>query len=365
MKRAKSAVRVAAASIASTLAAYGGAAQAQSNVTIYGSLDAGVAYVSDVAGKSLSRVDQGTMQPDRFGFRGSEDLGGGLKGIFQLEGGFFTDTGNQTNANRLFNRLAVVGLSSEQYGTVVLGNMPDIVFDYAGKTSNAFQLTNWYLFHPGNLDSLANTSQFNNAVRYTTPSFNGLSASAMVGLGENPGDSRKGRNTSAGAQYANGPLKLVLAYSRLNDRAAGYAGTFLTALNLGNAASVFDGLTTWAAGGGYLVGDWRLNAVYTQTKADLPNAVSFKQKNVDLGAAWKYATKSTLNFGYTNTRQDDKKWNQFSLSHVYAFSKRTEFYVQGAYQRANGDAKFAFQNSTGASGDRSQYVTTIGVHHLF
>jgi predicted porin len=360
MKRANFAAGVA---VASTIAAFGGTAQAQSNVTVYGSLDAGVAYVSNVGGKSVSRVDQGTMQPDRFGFRGTEDLGGGMKAIFQLEGGFFTDTGNQTNANRLFNRMSTVGLSGN-FGTVTLGNMPDIVFDYAGKVSNGFQLTNWYLFHPGNLDSLANTSQFNNAVRYTSPSFNGLTASAMVGFGEQPGDSKKGRNVSAGAQYANGPMKLVLAYSRLNDRAAGYAGTYLGSLGLGNAATVFNRLTTYAAGGGYIIGDWRLNALYTQTKADLPST-SFKQKNVDLGAAWKYGVQSTLNMGYTHTEQGDAKWNQVSLSNVYAFSKRTEFYVQGAYQRASGTAKFAIQNSTGVADGRSQYVTTIGIHHSF
>lgn len=360
MKRANHVVRIA---VAAAIAAAGGVAQAQSNVTIYGSLDAGVAHVSDIGGASVNRVDQGTMQPDRFGFRGTEDLGGGMKALFHLEGGFFTDTGNQTNANRLFNRLSIVGLSGS-FGTVTLGNMPDIVFDYAGKTSNGFQLTNWYLFHPGNLDSLANTSQFNNAVRYTSPSYNGLTASAMVGFGEQPGDSKKGRNLSAGANYANGPLKLVLAYSRLNDRAAGFAGTYLGSLGLGNAATVFNRMTTWAVGGGYIVGDWRLNTVYTQVKVDLP-ALSFKQKNLDLGAAWKYGEKSTLNMGYTHSEQGDAKWNQGSLSNVYAFSKRTEFYVQGAYQKASGAAKFAIQNGTGVSSDRSQWVTTIGVHHLF
>ncbi|MGO4378886.1 porin [Pseudoduganella sp. RAF53_2] len=360
MKRAN---YIAQAAVASAVAISGAAAHAQSSVTIYGSLDAGVAYVSNVAGGSVTRVDQGTMQPDRFGFKGSEDLGGGMKAIYQLEGGFFTDTGNQTNANRLFNRLSVVGLSGD-FGTFTLGNMPDLVFDYAGKLSNGYQLTNWYLFHPGNLDSLANTSQFNNAVRYTSPTYSGLTGSVMVGFGEQPGDNKKGRNVSAGLNYANGPLKLVFAYSRLNDRAAGYAGTYLGSLGLGSAASVFNRLTTYAAGGGYVVGSWRLNAIYTQTKADLP-AVSFKQKNIDLGAAWKYGEKSTLNMGYTHTKQGDAKWNQVSLSNVYAFSKRTEFYVQGAYQRAGGAAKFAIQNSTGVADGRSQFVTTIGVHHLF
>jgi predicted porin len=360
MKKATIAVRTA---VATAIAMLGAQANAQSNVTIYGSLDAGVAYVSNIAGNSVSRVDQGTMQPDRFGFRGTEDLGGGMKATFQLEGGFATDTGNSVNANRIFNRVSTIGLSGS-FGAVTLGNMPDIVFDYAGKLSNGFQLTNFYLFHPGNLDTLANTYQYNNAVRYTSPTMNGLTVSAMVGMGEQAGDSSKGRNVSAGASYVNGNARLALAYSRQNDRAAGFAGTYLGTLGLGNAGTIFDSLTTWALGGGYTTGNWRLNALYTQSTVDLPTS-SFKQRNVDLGAAWRYGTLSTLNFGYTNTKLGGAKYNQYSISHVYAFTKRTEFYAQAAYQRAGGSARFAIQNNTGVADGKSQLVTTIGVHHLF
>ena len=338
-------------------------AQAQSNVTLYGSLDAGVAYINNLGGASATRLDQGTMQPDRFGFRGVEDLGGGMKALFQLEGGFSTDTGNQVNAGRLFNRLSMVGLSGS-FGTVLLGNMPDLVFDYAGKLSNGFQLTNFYLFHPGNLDTLANTYQFNNSVRYISPTVGGLTGSVMVGLGEQPGSSSKNRNLSAGANYVNGPLRLALAYSRQNDRAAGYAGGFLGTLGLGTAATVFNSLTTWAGGAGYTAGDWRFNALYTQSAVDLP-ASTFKQKNADLGAAWRYGAQSTLNLGYTHSRVLGARYNQVSVSNVYAFSKRTEFYVQGAYQRAGGAARAAYQNYAGASSGSTQLVTTIGVHHLF
>lgn len=355
-------IYAAAAAIATT-AITGGAAQAQSNVTIYGSLDAGVAYVSNLNGQSTVRVDQGTMQPDRFGFRGVEDLGGGLKAVFQLEGGFATDTGASVNATKLFNRTTMVGLSGN-FGSVTLGNMPDIVFEYAGKLSNGFQLTNFYLFHPGNLDTLANTYQYNNVVRYTSPTMKGLTVSAMVGMGEQAGDSSKGRNVSAGANYVNGPMRLALAYSKQNDRAAGYSGAFLSTLNLGNAGTVFDSLTTWAAGGGYKVGDWRLNALYTQSTVDLP-ASSFKQKNVDLGAAWNYTPLNTLNIGFTNSKLGSAKYNQFSIGNAYAFSKRTEFYVQAAYQKASGSARFALQNNTGAADGRNQLVTTMGVHHSF
>jgi predicted porin len=344
--------------------ALAGGAQAQTSVTVYGSLDAGVAYINDLGGSSVTRVDQGTMQPDRIGFRGTEDLGGGMKAFFQLEGGFSTDTGSQTNAGRLFNRASVVGLSGN-LGTVTLGNMPDIVFDYAGKLSNGFQLTNFYLFHPGNLDTVANTYQFNNSVRYTSPAFGGVTVSAMAGLGEQPGSSSTNRNLSAGANYTKGPLRLALAYSRQNDRTAGYAGGFLTTLGLGNATTVFDTLTTWAGGAGYTVGNLRLNALYTQSRVELPAAPGFKQRNVDLGAAFRYAPQITLNLGYTHTRLEDARYNQVSVSNVYAFSKRTEFYIQAAYQKAGGSATRAFQNNTGASSDDKQLVTTAGLHHSF
>lgn len=343
---------------------------AQSNVTIYGSLDTGVAYVNNLGGGSVARVDQGTMQPDRIGFRGTEDLGGNLKANFQLESGFSTDTGAQTKSGYLFNRYSTVGLSGD-FGAVTLGHMPDIVFDYVGKLSDAYQLTNWYLFHPGNLDSLANTYQFDNTVRYTSPTFAGLQVSGMYGFGEVAGNSSSGRNISAGASYVNGPLRASLAYSKLNNRAAGYAGTFLQSVGLGSAATVFNSLTTTAAGVGYVIGPVRLNSVYTQVKIALPTNQTPTQKNFDLGAAWRYATADTLNLGYGLSKLEGAHWNTVSLSNVHAFSKRTELYAQVAYQRAGGDAKYAVMNGTGAAGatgvssSNSQMVTTVGIHHSF
>jgi len=336
---------------------------AQSNVTIYGSLDASVAYVNNIGGNSVMRLDQGTTQPDRFGFKGNEDLGGGLKATFQLEGGFATNTGAMTSAGNLFNRMSTVGLAGD-FGAVTLGHMPDIVFDYAGKLSNGYLLTNWYLFHPGNLDNLANTFQFNDAVRYTSPDIGGLKLSGMYGFGGVAGDASKGRNVSAGGTYTNGPLNAVLAYSKLNDRPAGYAGTFLSSLGLGSAATTFNSLTTIAAGLSYTIGDVKLNTVYTQTKLDLIGK-NPEQKNLDLGASWHYSPANALNLGYTHSKLDDGSWNQISLGNVYSLSKSTEVYAQAAYQRTGGDARLAIMNGTGVSGGPSQLVTSVGIHHSF
>lgn len=358
------------AAAASCLSVVSVGAMAQSSVTIYGSLDAGVAYINNLGGGSVARLDQGTMQPDRIGFRGVEDLGGNLRAVFQLEAGFYTDTGSSVNSSKLFNRYSTVGLQGD-FGAVTLGHMPDIIFDYVGKLSNGYQLTNWYLFHPGNLDSLANTYQFDNAVRYTSPTVGGFQGSVMYGFGEVAGDSSNGRNISAGVSYADGPLRAALGYSKLNNRAAGFAGTFLSSVGLGTAATVFNSLTTVAGGIGYTIGTVRLNTDYTQVKIALPSGTTPKQKNFDLGAAWRYNTLDTVNLGYSLSKLEGARWNTLSLSHVHEFSKRTQWYVQAAYQRAGGDARFAVMNGTGASGatgvsgGSSQLVTTIGMHHSF
>jgi predicted porin len=157
---------------------------------------------------------------------------------------------------------------------------------------------------------------------------------------------------------------MVLAYSRQNDRAAGYAGTFLGSLGLGNAGTVFNHLTTVAAGAGYTLGDVRMNALYTQSKLDMA-ATSATQKNVDLGVSWRYNPVNALNVGYTHSRLEGARYNQVSVSNIYSLSKRTELYAQAAYQKAGGNARFAIQNNTGVSSSDSQLVTTVGVHHSF
>jgi predicted porin len=351
--------------IASMLLSAGASAQqtSSSGVTIYGGIDAGLAYINNVGGASAVRLDTGTMSPNRLGFRGVEDLGGGFKAIFQLEHGFVTDTGAMANGSALFNRYTTVGLTGG-FGSVQAGHMPDLMFEYVGKVSNGWRLTNFYLFHHGNLDNLANTFQFNNAVRYTTPDYNGFQMSAMYGAGEVTGDSSKGRNVSTGINYVKGPLRVAAAYTKSNDRLAGYAGTFLTSVGLGNAGTTFDSLTTLGAGVGYSLGRVNVNALYTQTEIQLPQRKP-TQKNVDLGLSWNYAPTSTFNVGYTHNRLAAARWNQASLMHVFALSKRSQLYAQAAYQRAAGAADFAIQNNTGISSSTSQWLSSVGIHHMF
>ena len=107
------------------LAACVPAAYAQSSVQIYGIIDAGVTHVTNDSGNRTT-LEAGQMQVSRWGFRGSEDLGGGLKAVFNLEGGILMDTG--ASDGNLFKRQANVGLEGA-FGRVVLGRSFTTTYD--------------------------------------------------------------------------------------------------------------------------------------------------------------------------------------------------------------------------------------------
>ena len=111
------------------------AANAQSSVTLYGSLDAGLGYVSNLHGAHAYIAEQGTFQADRFGFQGVEDIGAGRSVVFRLESGFVTTTGASASSSSFFNRQADVGLSDPMFGTVTLGRQTDWNFDWLGSVS--------------------------------------------------------------------------------------------------------------------------------------------------------------------------------------------------------------------------------------
>lgn len=330
-------------------------AWAQSNVTLYGSLDQAAVHISNLNGKRANRLDPGTTQPDRIGFRGTEDLGGGLKAYFGLESGFATDTGSMVST-AFFNRVSIVGLSGA-FGVLQLGHQPDLMFDWVGKASNGFQLSNFYAFHPGNFDTLANTFQFDNAIRYNTPTWNGLTFGGIAAAGEGAG-----RNLSAGANYLNGPLRVAAAYSLENNRTLRGFAPFAAVSGL-PASGVMDKVKNAGIGATYHFAAVNVNAVYTQTVMTA-GAVEAKMRNVDLGASYNVTAADAVNLGFSQSRLNSAHWNTLSLMNLYAFSKRTQAYVQGTLQRASG-GPVAMLFGVGTSSNNRQGILGVGLHHSF
>ncbi|KVN14935.1 hypothetical protein WT09_15720 [Burkholderia stagnalis] len=365
-----------------SLAMFSVAAHAQSSVTLYGMLDAGIAYTNNQSGKSAWQQGSGLLSNTVFGLNGAEDLGGGLHALFRLESGFNLNNGTQSYRNTMFGRRAYVGLQSDRYGTLTLGRQYDSVVDMLGPLamSNNGDGNN-LAAHPFDNDNVDDSFYIDNAVKYTSPTIAGVQFSGLYGFSNQPGFSSN-RAYSAGVSYANGPVNLGAAYLQLNR-----GGTTLAGALSGNDAPNFPAARqrVVGAGGSYAFDRLTVGALWTHSMFDetaassLPGALnSLRFDNYEVNA--RYALNPAVSFAgaytFTNGRYDDAtgthrpKWHQVTLMAGYALSKRTDVYVEGVYQHQFGvpsGATLGFANINGvaASSTNSQVVGTVGMRHRF
>ncbi len=142
-----------------------GISPAFSQVTVYGVVDTGVEWLNnvDAAGHSAFKMPGlGGSLPSRIGFKGVEDLGGGLKAIFQLENGFGPDNGAMNQGGRFFGRQAYVGLSSNRFGTLTMGRLYNMTYLVQAK-SDTF---GGNLYSIGSLDPYLPNARTDNALGY-------------------------------------------------------------------------------------------------------------------------------------------------------------------------------------------------------
>ena len=207
--------------IALAVLAASGAAMAQSSVTLYGVADAWVGQTSTTtAGVKVKQteVGDGGFNGSRWGLKGSEDLGGGLKAIFTLESGFDISNGRSAQGGVLFGRQAFVGLQGG-FGAVTLGRQYSAYDELRGATNQAYDsafATTGGVWGNGLVDY---TDRVNNSIAYTSPSFGGISGAVVYGLGENKNLASAGNaagdatdNLSMHIKYANGPVLVGYAY---------------------------------------------------------------------------------------------------------------------------------------------------------
>lgn len=190
------------------------------NITFYGIIDAGFVHESGGAKGSVDKITSGANSMSRIGFRGSEDLGGGLSAVMGLESGIRIDTGELDAANTLFNRTAFVGLKSTAYGSLTLGRQYSPWYTTLYTMADPFGTS-----LAGNLKNLFPTGGLNarssNSVLYVSPAVRGASIELFYGLGEQAGDAAAGRQLGFAAAYQRGPLHVRFAYlNRNNDTAA-------------------------------------------------------------------------------------------------------------------------------------------------
>jgi predicted porin len=376
------------------LSAFGGVAHAQSSVTLYGIVDEGFNINTNAGGKHLYNLSSGVLQGSRWGLRGKEDLGGGLKAIFQLENGFDVNTGKMNQGGLEFGRQAYVGLSSE-FGTITLGRQYDSVVDYVGPLEAGDQWGGYIVAHPGDLDNFNNAYRVNNAVKFTSANYAGLTFGGLYSFGGLPGNFTGNQTFSLGAGYQNGPLVLGVGYLNARTPAAA-GGLFGNNTTTGTASAVtspiyagFASAHTYqviGAGGAYTLGAATIGATYSNIKfmkfasAVFPNQtatfnnaeINFKYQLTPallVGAAYDYTRGSSINGASA------AKYHQAALGVDYFLSKRTDIYVTGVYQHASGNtikadgntvvAATAAINGIPASANNNQLTGRVAIRHKF
>ncbi len=297
-------------------------ALAQSSVTAYGLIDLSVSS-GKAAGTnaSLKTLDSGKMSTSYYGFRGVEDLGGGLAATFNLEGFLRGDVGasGRSATDNYWARAANVGLTSKEWGTLRVGRNTTTLF-LATINFNAFGDSFGYspsVRHIFASSTVTGDSGWSDSVLYTTPNYGGFTASAFVAAGEGQG----GRNTAASATYVNGPLGGAVVYQKVKKD--------------GGPAAV-DDTTVLSLNGSYDFGSVKFFLQYADASNDTKK-IDFKITEV--GAAIPIGQGKLLaQYGQiSQSIGSDRK--TFTVGYDYFLSKRTDVYAMAMSDKLSGQAK--------------------------
>lgn len=311
---------------------------AQTNVTVYGIADAGLVHESGGPAGGVNTVASGIASGSRLGFRGKEDLGGGMAAVFGLESGVNVDTGTSGQGGVLFGRQAYVGLTG-RLGAVTLGRQYTPYYKILRDIGDPFGAVS-LAGRAGNL--ITTYTRIDNLVEYVSPTVNGLRADVGYAAGEVAGDSSKNRTLSGSLAYATGQLALGAAYHRVDNP----AGTDFVREALLSANYKFRLLTAYLS--------------YGRTRG--PAADS---RSVLAGVAVPFGRHKLM---LSHIRRDDRTVadrdaNQWGIGYFYALSKRTDLYAAYADIDNRNGAAFTVGNATEkGSGDRA---VNLGVRHNF
>jgi len=341
---------------------------AQSNVTIYGVLDAGVESIkySDSVG-SLTRMFTSGNTTNRFGFKGSEDLGNGMKANFVLEMQPYPDVGTAGSATagngNLWHRTSTIGLSGNSWGSVNLGSQytpwfsaraSNDIFYTAGVASN-YTVTE------------AQNTRMSNSIRYDSVSMNGFTVAAMYGFGQAGGydtqegttaaNKNVGQDTGLWLNYANGPLALRYGYDHYK------VSQGPDVVNKAN----------WL-GGSYDFKVVKLVAGWGSRKNDASPAATIDNKSWYVGGVLPIGANDLVKAQYNALKDNtataatgSKDLKMFALGYEHFMSKRTTLYAN--YAKITNDqgaaGTFLSDNAVAVAAGYDPSAFQVGVKHSF
>jgi predicted porin len=325
------------------LGAVSSMAQAQTSVTVYGSIDNGIRNLTNTTANGDSKVSMGslgTYNPNRLGFKGVEDLGDGLNAHFTLESGFNGGTGALDNAtNTLFNRSAFVGLGGD-FGTVDVGRQYNVAF----KTMVPYEPLHVKFIYIALAMPATSGVRNNNDVQYSK-TFGPVTARAEYAAGEVAGSTTNGSTEAVGLSYSQGSFYLGTAYTQKKTLGAG--GAF------------FD-YKHYTVGAAYTLGDLRFSGGYTSEK-QATTTVDTTNKYIMTGVNYSITPAIEVSLAYysikNSTANVGGKRDITFLTGTYYLSKRTNLYAEIDSAR--------FSGSSIPVGQTHQNGFSVGVAHQF
>lgn len=365
---------------------------AQSSITLYGVIDEGINYTNNSGDKSAYQLQSGYAQGSRWGLKGSEDLGSGLKAIFDLENGFDVNSGALGEGGRLFGRQAFVGLQSSNFGTLTLGRQYDSVVDYLAQATANGNWGGYLLSHPYDNDNTDNSFRVNNTIKYASPDILGLQFGGTYSF-SNDTNFASNRQYSLGGQYTNGGLLVTAAYLQASNPGLTTGGAIAT----DDANFLSERLRIFGGGINYTFGATTLGFVYTNTNVEQPSATdtsvyvgsitppnggaltALKFQNFEVNGKYQFTPALFVGVQYIYTEvtmdatsgNENPKYHTFGLMADYNLSKRTDFYFQAAYQKVAGDKTDTvlddayIPGAAGVSSTPTQFAVRAAIRHKF
>jgi predicted porin len=338
---------------AASLLSIAGLAQAQSSVTIYGAIGLDVVSASKVYDKvtgtsgSVVKIDDNAIVNSRIGVKGVEDLGGGLKAVFDLESSVHPDTGSG-GGGTFWNRGAYVGLAGG-FGSIKFGHQWDVADDYMG---NYFIFGYYSSFFFDGFGSLSN--YYDNAIKYSSPNMGGFEGGLFYSAGEKAGKHSAGQTFQAAATYGTGPFSIGLAITADKDPSSGSKGNDMGAI-----------------GASYDFGPVKLRAGYAKAEvnytivAGISTYNAYKANLIDVGVDVPITTALSFSADYVDKEvqhsDDGTKFTRLQAS--YKLSKRTSLNTNLIFVKNSGAANFAWYGD-GLAGQK-QTIITAGITHSF
>jgi predicted porin len=366
--------------LAASLLTVGVAAHAQSSVTLYGRLDAGLEYMTGVPTTSAVpggaatasghrfRAESGDWGTSLWGMKGVEDLGGGNKAVFQLEGSFNTMTGAGPGGGGLFNRWATVGIANDQFGTFLLGRelfISNGVWDF-----DPFGQSNW---SSASLVRGRNWPQSSNNVSYQSPKIAGFDFYGQYALSNatswnGNGTTAQGREAGAQITYTASLFQIRGLYDEIRNPANGAL------------TDPYNFSREYMLGANVFLGQFKLQAVYQASRTSggaAPTSVSGSTSTDQEwgGVTWQATPAAALIAAvyHVNANKGGGNGNIYTVGGTYNLSKRTLLDIQIATVRNSKTANYGLNaNSAGdtVSTDNplpghSQSGVYAGIQHSF